>query len=192
MARLVFVEGANRGAVHQLEPRSIVFGRDPASDMHLLDERVSRAHAKLRFEDGKFVLEDLNSRNGTYINSIPCESRILRSGDEIRVGDTVMLFLEEPTSGVVPSSGSSTKWFTRAAPDSGYSTSSFTRRLEIVAESPYITHNIRFTRQAYGLDRIDELEVRWPSGTVQRFRDFGVDRSIVVDEDEGEIRLAGR
>ncbi len=152
MPRLILIEGANRGAVFQLDDRPATLGRDPACEVHLMDERVSRAHARVRRDGGLYVLEDLSSRNGTYVNSIPCESRPLSSGDEVRVGDSVLLFLEEGAGARPASGGSSTKWFTKHDSDSGIPHSGIVRRLEIVAESDELRDALRFVAKVAPTD----------------------------------------
>ncbi len=152
MARLVFIEGANRGTVFPLDSPPVTLGRDPACELNLLDERVSRAHARIRREDASWIVEDLKSRNGTYVNSIPCESRPLSSGDEIRVGDSVLLFLEEGV-GTPGSPSTSTKWFSnRKAGESGLHSSGISRRTEIVAESTEMKDVLRFVAKVAPTD----------------------------------------
>ena len=69
-------------------------GRGPENSVCLLDDKVSRSHARLEIRDGNWVLHDLASRNGTYVNEQRVERRILRGGDVIRVGETALKFLE--------------------------------------------------------------------------------------------------
>jgi hypothetical protein len=61
-------------------------GRSRASDVVLSDPEVSRRHAQLRFRDGKWILEDLQSRNGTTVNGVRVGRCELRPGDRLVIG----------------------------------------------------------------------------------------------------------
>lgn len=61
-------------------------GRSRGSDVVLSDPEVSRRHAQLRFRDGKWILEDLRSRNGTIVNGIRVGRCELRPGDRLVIG----------------------------------------------------------------------------------------------------------
>jgi len=61
-------------------------GRMPESDLTLDDPSVSRRHAEILYEDGQFVLVDLGSRHGTYVNSRKVERHTLQPRDEVRFG----------------------------------------------------------------------------------------------------------
>lgn len=66
----------------------ITIGRSPDADIMIKDERASRLHCGIRFEDKAFHLRDLQSKNGTYLNSQKIESEMLKPGDRFRVGST--------------------------------------------------------------------------------------------------------
>lgn len=71
----------------------ITLGRDPVNDVVLADDpRISRTHAELSRSDGQWVLNDLNSSNGTYANGRRIQRHPLRDGDQIEVGSTVLTF----------------------------------------------------------------------------------------------------
>jgi Nif-specific regulatory protein len=71
-------------------------GRDPANAVALPDASVSRKHCLLRREeDGRFLIKDLDSRNGTLLNGLAIKTEWLRHGDEVATGDSVFLFLTE-------------------------------------------------------------------------------------------------
>jgi hypothetical protein len=61
-------------------------GRSRGSDVVLSDPEVSRRHAQLRFRDGKWILEDLQSRNGTTVNGVRVGRCELRPGDRLVIG----------------------------------------------------------------------------------------------------------
>lgn len=78
--------------------RPLRIGRDPDNDVVLRDPRVSRHHARLVFEKGFFVLYDLASANGTYVNGKRVHVAPLVNGAVIRMGSTSGRFGEEPGS----------------------------------------------------------------------------------------------
>ena len=69
----------------------IFIGREQTSTLPLLDETVSGRHARLAYRHNQWWVEDLKSTNGTFLNEEPVNTMtVLVSGDEIRVGQTVM------------------------------------------------------------------------------------------------------
>ena len=64
-------------------------GREPSCDIVLLRASVSRRHAVLSTENGRKTVEDLDSKNGTFVNNEAVEVRMLVNGDRIRFGDQV-------------------------------------------------------------------------------------------------------
>ena len=70
----------------------LTIGRDPRSGMALTDDKVSANHAQIRKTNGEYVIYDLGSTNGTYVNGQRVSQHVLRDGDEIRVGDTELVF----------------------------------------------------------------------------------------------------
>ena len=72
---------------------SLVIGRETAADISVADASVSRRHTKIEKQDGGFVITDLDSLNGTFVNDVPVKSRILQHGDRLRIGDSQFVFL---------------------------------------------------------------------------------------------------
>jgi hypothetical protein len=68
-------------------------GRSPDCDVFLDDVTVSRNHAVLIARDGKYVVEDQGSLNGTFVNRKRIESASLEEGDELQVGKYRMTFI---------------------------------------------------------------------------------------------------
>ena len=91
---LIIQKGLVGERVFPVETR-VTIGRTPENDIHLPDPSVSRRHALLYVEDGKAVLEDLGSRNGTYLNEIRVDKALLSSGDTLRLGKVTTGFLQE-------------------------------------------------------------------------------------------------
>jgi hypothetical protein len=85
------VTGADRGRVYpELRP-PITIGREEGNSVQVNDERVSRYHVKIQEDDGRLVVTDLDSTNGTRVNGHPCSLKILRYGDTISIGRTVLI-----------------------------------------------------------------------------------------------------
>ena len=84
---LSFVAGKDQGREFPLPADlNIVIGRVSDVDLLLLDEKVSRKHAKIFTHDGKIVIEDLASKNGTFVNGARIRTTELNEGDEIVIG----------------------------------------------------------------------------------------------------------
>jgi pSer/pThr/pTyr-binding forkhead associated (FHA) protein len=86
------LDGADRGHVYQDLDLPITVGREEGNDIQLNDERISRFHAKIQLDHDRMVLTDLGSTNGTKVNGEDIQLRILRYGDLISVGRSVLLF----------------------------------------------------------------------------------------------------
>lgn len=91
-ATLLVIEGVDQGARFEIGEGDVGMGRDPHNAVRLLDTEVSRSHARVHVAAGRFVLHDLHSSNGTYVNGRLVERHELAGGDEIQVGRTVLLF----------------------------------------------------------------------------------------------------
>lgn len=76
--------------VFKLHASSALLGRGEDADVPLADPAVSRAHARLLREDDDWVIEDLDSTNGTEVNGKPISRRRLVPGDRIRLGTSVL------------------------------------------------------------------------------------------------------
>lgn len=94
IGRLEILNGGFEGMTYDLGEDEIVIGRNPTTDITLLDEGISREHAMVMFdEDGPgFVIEDLASTNGTKVNGKRVRSAPLSEGDEIQIGQTLFRF----------------------------------------------------------------------------------------------------
>ncbi len=67
-ARLIAQRGEGTTSIHQLKPAGTTLGRDESCEIVLPDDRISRQHARISFENEGYVLHDLGSRNGTFLN----------------------------------------------------------------------------------------------------------------------------
>jgi pSer/pThr/pTyr-binding forkhead associated (FHA) protein len=106
MARIFFVGLDGTEKSYRLQThRPFTVGRDPGNDIILRDPKVSRHHAEIVFERGFFVLHDLASANGTYINGKRIRVAPLTHGAKLRMGNSYGRFSEElPTEADAPQS----------------------------------------------------------------------------------------
>lgn len=93
-ARLEILNGDFEGMTYDLSDEEVVIGRNPTTDITLLDEGISREHALVLVdEDGSgYLIEDLQSTNGTKVNHKRVRSAPLVEGDEIQIGQTLFRF----------------------------------------------------------------------------------------------------
>lgn len=89
---LQVLDGADRGRTYQELNTPVTIGREEGNTIQLNDERVSRFHLKIQEDQEKVVLTDLESTNGTKVNGEEIQLRILRFGDMITLGRSVLVF----------------------------------------------------------------------------------------------------
>jgi len=90
--RLTAIAGRLKGAVFSIEEFPVVIGRETAATLCLPTLLFRAPHAD-RKENDEFVILDLESLNGTFINDVPIKRRTLQHGDRVRIGDSQFLFL---------------------------------------------------------------------------------------------------
>jgi pSer/pThr/pTyr-binding forkhead associated (FHA) protein len=88
---LVIERGLAGERVFHLQSR-LTIGRAPEIDIHRPDPSVSRQHALAYIEEERAILEDMGSRNGTYVNEERVKKALLSSGDVIRIGNVELRF----------------------------------------------------------------------------------------------------
>src|SRR5436189_5751146 len=86
------LDGAARGSVFDNLAPPITIGREEGNTIQLNDERVSRFHVKIQEDHNRLVITDLESTNGSKVNGEDVQLRILRYGDMIHLGRSVLLF----------------------------------------------------------------------------------------------------
>jgi transcriptional regulator with GAF, ATPase, and Fis domain len=91
--RLTAISGRLKGSVFSIEDLPVVIGRETTATLCIADASVSRRHSKIEKEAETFVIEDLDSLNGTFINEVPVKRRELQHGDRVRIGDSQFIFL---------------------------------------------------------------------------------------------------
>ena len=89
------LQGADRGRAYLDLKLPITIGREEGNSIQLNDERISRFHIKVQEDNQHIILTDLESTNGTRVNGIDCQLRILRFGDVITVGRSVLLYASQ-------------------------------------------------------------------------------------------------
>jgi hypothetical protein len=98
-ALLVVKRGPNAGSRFLLDAEVTTAGRHPESDIFLDDVTVSRRHAEFAREGGGFVVRDVGSLNGTYLNRERIDAAGLAGGDEVQIGKYRLVFLVGPRGG---------------------------------------------------------------------------------------------
>jgi pSer/pThr/pTyr-binding forkhead associated (FHA) protein len=91
--KLVVIYGDHAGREYRLGPKRVLIGRTAQCDITINDSSASRKHASIESKDGRFLLQDLKSTNGTQVNGKSVDIHLLSHGDKIRVGRTVLQFL---------------------------------------------------------------------------------------------------
>ena len=92
--RLLAITGPLRKSEFSIE-HELSIGSSAKNAISLPDLTVSPEHCRIVLSDGRFILDDLDSRSGTYVNGIPIVQRTLESGDEVTVGSSVFLFIDK-------------------------------------------------------------------------------------------------
>jgi FHA domain len=93
--QLVMRSGPTPGATFALEGDQLIIGRDVTSSIAIGDAEVSRKHARLTSQGGKYVIEDLGSTNGTFVNGQRLSGPVvLKPGDLVALGEQIVLVYE--------------------------------------------------------------------------------------------------
>lgn len=89
------LEGIDKGRIFRDLSTPVTIGREEGNVLRLNDERVSRFHAKVQFDNGEVIITDLDSTNGTRVNNNVVQIRRLRPGDRVHIGRSILLFGNE-------------------------------------------------------------------------------------------------
>ena len=92
LASLLVVRGANVGTYYNIRESKQRLGRDSHCDIQLEDSEASRTHAEIDYIDSEYVLRDLSSSNGTFVNGNRITEHTLCVGDRVQIGKRLMLF----------------------------------------------------------------------------------------------------
>ena len=94
-AKLLVIAGPLEGVAFNLLKLPVSLGRELDNQICIADISVSRHHCAVKREADGLVLHDLGSRNATYVNGLPIKEHKLNIGDRVRLGDSVLLYLNE-------------------------------------------------------------------------------------------------
>lgn len=97
MAQFQFVmrSGPTPGVTFPLEGDQLTIGRDASNGVAINDAEVSRKHSRLSFQGGKYVVEDLGSTNGTFVNGQRLAGpMVLKPGDVVSLGEQIVLMYD--------------------------------------------------------------------------------------------------
>jgi pSer/pThr/pTyr-binding forkhead associated (FHA) protein len=93
--QFVMRSGPTVGAIYPLDGELISIGRDASNTIQINDAEVSRRHARLQFQGGKYVIADVGSTNGTHVNGQRIESScVLKPSDVVSFGEGIVLAYE--------------------------------------------------------------------------------------------------
>jgi diguanylate cyclase (GGDEF)-like protein len=89
---LIVLSGSNVGEMYKVQRRETVVGRGKRADFRVIDDGSSREHFRIRDDEGGYVVEDLGSRNGTFLNGERVNAPSpLRDGDRVKFGHSTVL-----------------------------------------------------------------------------------------------------
>ena len=97
MSQFQFVmrSGPTPGVTFPLEGDQLIIGRDSSNGVPINDAEISRKHSRLSFQGGKYVLEDLGSTNGTFVNGQRLAGPVvLKPGDVVSLGEQIVLMYD--------------------------------------------------------------------------------------------------
>ena len=84
VAMLIVKDGPERGRRWSLDREKLIIGRSAKSDIHIPDRHVSRTHAEITYYNGRYYIQDLGSKNHTYVNGQELyNAHPLSDGDEV-------------------------------------------------------------------------------------------------------------
>lgn len=109
-AELVVVNGVSAGLRYDLTKGDIFIGRAPSSKVVISESEVGWRHCQIRQQDGHFLISDLRTSIGTYVNGIRSAERWLSDRDQIGIGKTILMFRsgDEPKEeGTAPAAATS-------------------------------------------------------------------------------------
>ena len=97
MLRIILKFNSNVLKELKIDQDEIIIGRDPGNDIQIDNEAVSREHARIIRGPNYYLIEDLNSTNGTFVNGKKINKKFLQEVDEILIGKhSLQVFLEDP------------------------------------------------------------------------------------------------
>src|SRR5260221_1867418 len=187
---LRFISGKYQGGEYPIEEnRPIVVGRSSELDMVLVEEMVSRKHAKIELRDGKIHIEDLGSTNGTFVNGERIVKGWLKEGDRVLIGSNILKVIamsgEEPSVNTRKPADISAPQ-KPSPPRRGTESGGESRMRGSIEEIP-----LPDLLQLFGTSRKSGVLVVEASGDVGRiFLDQGLIHFVTVEQGGKEVPLA--
>jgi len=86
------ISGDHRGMRFPIKRGDIMIGRSQVCDLRIPKQNISRQHARIRYAEGKYYLQDQNSALGTLLNGRPVQASVLNDGDQITIGESIFSF----------------------------------------------------------------------------------------------------
>ena len=78
-----------------LDKKESIIGRASSCGVRIESPTVSRVHAIIKYMNEEYIIEDMDSTNGTFVNGVRVKKCVLRDNDQIQVGQVSLLFVEE-------------------------------------------------------------------------------------------------
>jgi transcriptional regulator with GAF, ATPase, and Fis domain len=97
--RFLGIAGPFHGNILTLSGGDASIGREPSNHLWTVDPALSRRHCLVTRDGEQVIIRDLDSRNGTVVNGVPVKQHTLRHGDQVSIGDSVLVFLLEEGDG---------------------------------------------------------------------------------------------
>jgi signal transduction histidine kinase len=94
MATLFVMQGRDKGKRYLLRSLPLTLGRDATNRIQLEDNEVSRRHAEIRRDDEGYLIADLASSNGSFVNGEKIDERLLINGDRVQLGRSLLIFTD--------------------------------------------------------------------------------------------------
>jgi len=101
MPTLTVIQGPDHGKTFDVDGPTATIGRDHGCEVTLRDPGVSRQHARFAFQNGRCVLRDLDSSNGTFVNGMRIRNAEIQAGDQIHIGNTILAVGQPPSQGAL-------------------------------------------------------------------------------------------
>ena len=95
--RIAAISGKLEDTIISMNEGPVLIGRQTGATLKIANASVSRRHAVIERDGDRFMIADLGSRNGTFVNDIPVKRRELHHGDRVRIGESQFFFLFEET-----------------------------------------------------------------------------------------------
>ena len=177
---LIAEEGLTKGMVFSLE-KSLTIGRREDNDIRLTHSTVSRNHTRVYLKDSRAFVEDMDSRNGTYLNGEQIDKAVLSNGDVIWIGEVALRFLQENESNGVDEAAE-TQELTHASLSQGLPGSDILARSwrlrEVFSRVPFLS-NLP-PEQLAEVGRVAKQVLVKRGSTILREGDFGRSMYIIM------------